>query len=41
MLFEQAMKRVYPYGNLASQVLGVVNVDNAGLTDSKNNTMSF
>ena len=32
VLFEQAMKRVYPYGNLASQVLGVVNVDNAGLT---------
>ena len=30
--FEQAMKRVYPYGNLASQVLGVVNVDNDGLT---------
>ena len=30
--FEQAMKRVYPYGNLASQVLGVVNVDNEGLT---------
>ena len=32
VLFEQAMKRVYPYGNLASQVLGIVNVDNAGLT---------
>ena len=32
VLFEQAMKRVYPYGNLASQLLGVVNVDNAGLT---------
>lgn len=32
VLFEQAMKRVYPYGNLASQVLGVVNVDNVGLT---------
>ena len=32
VLFEQAMKRVYPYGNLASQVLGVVNVDNDGLT---------
>ena len=30
--FEQSMKRVYPYGNLASQVLGVVNVDNEGLT---------
>ena len=30
VLFEQAMKRVYPYGNLASQVLGVVNVDNNG-----------
>lgn len=32
VLFEQAMKRVYPCGNLASQVLGVVNVDNDGLT---------
>lgn len=32
VLFEQTMKRVYPYGNLASQVLGVVNVDNVGLT---------
>ena len=32
VLFEQAMKRVYPYGNLASQVLGVVDVDNKGLT---------
>ena len=32
VMFEQAMKRVYPYGNLASQVLGVVNVDNKGLT---------
>ena len=31
VLFEQAMKRVYPYGNLASQVLGVVNVDNDGI----------
>ena len=30
--FEQAMKRVYPYGSLASQVLGVVNVDNVGLS---------
>lgn len=30
--FEQTMKRVYPYGNLASQVLGVVNVDNVGLS---------
>ena len=35
VLFEQAMKRVYPYGNLASQVLGVVNVDNDGLTGSR------
>lgn len=30
--FEQTMKRVYPYGNLASQVLGVVNVDNEGVS---------
>ncbi len=30
--FEQAMKRVYPYGSLASQVLGVVNADNEGIT---------
>lgn len=30
--FEPAVKRVYPYGNLASQVLGVVNTDNAGIT---------
>ena len=29
---EQAMKRVYPYGNLASQVIGVVNTENEGLT---------
>lgn len=32
VMFEQTMKRVYPYGDLASQVLGVVNVDNVGLT---------
>lgn len=30
--FEEAMKRVYPYGSLASQVLGIVNVDNVGTT---------
>ncbi|QWT18266.1 penicillin-binding protein 2 [Collinsella sp. zg1085] len=30
--FEQAMKRVYPYGKLASQVLGVVNLDNEGIS---------
>lgn len=30
--FEPAVKRVYPYGNLASQVLGVVNTDNVGIT---------
>lgn len=30
--FEQAIKRVYPYGNLASQVLGVVNTDNEGVS---------
>ena len=30
--FEQSVKRVYPYGNLASQVLGVVNIDNKGIT---------
>lgn len=30
--FEPAIKRVYPYGNLASQVLGVVNIDNEGLS---------
>lgn len=30
--FEQTMKRVYPYGNLASQVLGVVNIDNEGVS---------
>ena len=30
--FEQAVKRVYPYGSLASQVLGVVNNENQGLT---------
>ena len=28
--FEQTTKRVYPYGSLASQVLGVVSVDGAG-----------
>ena len=30
--FEQTVKRVYPYGNLASQVLGVVNIDNKGIS---------
>ena len=29
---EPSIKRVYPYGNLASQVLGVVNIDNVGMT---------
>ena len=29
---EPAIKRVYPYGNLASQVLGVVNIDNEGIS---------
>ncbi len=30
--FEQAIKRVYPYGNLASQIIGVVNTDNKGVS---------
>lgn len=30
--FEPSIKRVYPYDNLASQVLGIVNVDNVGMT---------
>ena len=30
--FEPAIKRVYPNGNLASQVLGIVNVDNVGVS---------
>ena len=30
--FEPAIKRVYPNDSLASQVLGVVNVDNVGIT---------
>ncbi|WP_229254289.1 peptidoglycan D,D-transpeptidase FtsI family protein [Collinsella ihumii] len=30
--FEQTVKRVYPYGQLASQVLGVVNTDNEGIS---------
>lgn len=30
--FEPTIKRVYPYGTLASQVLGVVNIDNEGIT---------
>lgn len=30
--FEPSIKRVYPYGNLASQVLGVVNIDNKGIS---------
>lgn len=30
--FEPTIKRFYPYGTLASQVLGVVNIDNEGIT---------
>ena len=30
--FEPTVKRVYPYGNLCAQALGVVGVDNQGLT---------
>lgn len=30
--FEQTIKRVYPYENLASQVLGIVNVDNVAVS---------
>lgn len=30
--FEQTIKREYPYGNIASQVLGVVNMDNEGVS---------
>lgn len=30
--FEPTVKRVYPYGNLCAQTLGVVGVDNQGLT---------
>lgn len=30
--FEPTIKRVYPYGDMASQVLGVVNIDNEGIT---------
>lgn len=30
--FEPSIKRVYPYDNLASQVLGIVNVDNVGVS---------
>ena len=30
--FEPSVKRVYPYGNLASQVLGIVNIDNVGIS---------
>ncbi len=33
--FEPAIKRVYPNGSLASQVLGVVNVDNEGRRASR------
>ena len=30
--YEQTVRRVYPYGSLASQVLGVVNTDNVGIS---------
>ena len=30
--FERTIKRVYPYGSLAAQVLGAVNVDNVGIS---------
>lgn len=30
--FEPSIKRVYPYDNLASQVLGIVSVDNEGIS---------
>lgn len=30
--FEPSIMRVYPYGNLASQILGVVNIDNEGIS---------
>lgn len=32
IVVDDAVRRSYPYGNLASQVLGVVNVDGQGLT---------
>ena len=39
--FEPSIKRVYPNGTLASQVLGIVNVDNVGVRASKSNMTRY